>query len=215
MTKIECNAIIFDMDGTLIDTTDCIESVWHRWGAKYNVEIKEILHGRTAMETLRIFAPHLATDDGVNELGDMALDEIHNVRPIPGIKEFIAKLPENSWTIATSATEEVARACLKHVGVLLPSKMITAEKVSNGKPHPEPFLKAAELLNITCDKCVVFEDSLAGIEAGRKSGAVVVGLATTHPEHELKSADYIIKNFNDVSVEVGENKTNGKIILSI
>jgi len=214
MTTVECNSIIFDMDGTLINTNECIENVWRKWGSKYNIEIKEILHGRTAIESLKILAPHLATEKMAMELENMVLDEIDNVKLIPGVKEFIAKLPENSWTIATSASKGLATANLKHVGIPIPAAMITAEKVSNGKPHPEAFIKAAELLNTTCDKCIVFEDSLSGVEAGCKSGATVIGLTTTHTENELDLADYTIRNFNNITVNIKENISGRKLIIN-
>ena len=214
MKTIECKAIIFDMDGTLIDTKDCIEKVWKKWGEKYNIMIKEILHGQTAIESLKILAPHLATKEIATELENMVLNEADKVKAIPGAREFIAKLPENSWTIATSATIEIASTNFKNINIPIPNEIITAEKVSNGKPHPEPFIKAAELLNTTCAECIVFEDSLSGIESGSRSGATVIGLTTTHAEDELTLADYTIKDFSNITVDIKEDISGRKLIVS-
>ncbi len=215
MKTFECDAIIFDMDGTLIDTNECIEYVWKKWGEKYNVEIKEVLHGITALESVKILAPHLATKEMAQELEDMVLQEADKIKLIPGSKELILKLPKDSWTIATSATIEIVNTDFDVVGLPVPDQLITAEKVKNSKPHPEPFIKAAELLGTTPDKCIVFEDSLSGIEGAHKSGATVIGITTTHPKEKLKLAECTINDFSKVSLKINKTGKKRNLILII
>ena len=215
MKTFECEAIIFDMDGTLINTNECIEYVWKKWGEKYNIEIKEVLHGITALESLKRLAPHLATEEIAQELEDMVLQEADKIKLIPGAKELILKLPKDSWAIATSATIEIVNADFNEVGLPVPEKLVTAEKVQNSKPHPEPFIKAAELLGTTPDKCIVFEDSLSGIKAGYDSGATVIGLTTTYPEEELKLAKCTINDFSELDICIKMTEKGRSLIVTI
>ena len=208
MTTLNCNAIIFDMDGTLINTNDCIEKVWHNWGRKYNVVINEVPHGCTAFETIKLIAPHIDAEKAAIDMEKMVFNEIENVKLIPGVKEFINKLPRGSWTIATSASYELAVANLQQVGIPVPKAMITAESVTNGKPHPEPFIKAAELLKTPTNKCIVFEDSLMGVKSAYNAGAKVIGITTTHSKDELDLASTTINDFRDIEIKISNKRCN-------
>jgi sugar-phosphatase len=123
------------------------------------------------------------------------------VRVLPGVLELLAALPKDRWTVVTSATDRLARARLAEAGIPVPDRLVTADTVSQGKPHPAPFLAGAALLDFKPEECVVFEDSSAGAQAGRAAGCVVVATPFSHPIESLDAANYLIPDLTAVSLE--------------
>jgi len=126
--------------------------------------------------------------------------DLEGVVPLPGALELLASLPEDRWTIVTSCTRPLAEVRIKAAGLPLPKKMITSNDITNGKPHPEPFLKGALALGFPTAECVVFEDVPAGVQAGKASGAKVIAFTTTVQKFPLQEAgaDWILNNCSDV-----------------
>lgn len=206
MVSISCAALLFDMDGVLIDSTPAVARVWRGWALERGFDPVEVVaraHGRPSLTTVREYLP-LADHDAENrEVERREIADLEGVVPLPGTLELLASLPADRWTIVTSCTRPLAEVRIKAAGLPLPPKLITSNDITNGKPNPEPYLKAASLLGFPAAECVVFEDAPAGIRAGKAAGARVIAFRTTAAEPELVAAgaDWVVENCADVRVE--------------
>jgi mannitol-1-/sugar-/sorbitol-6-phosphatase len=191
-------AFLFDMDGTLLDSTAVVERVWREWAVRHGIDADAVLHvahGVRAHDTVTRFAGQRAFDiDGeVALLTQAEIDDVDGIVAIEGIHALIERTEPAAWAIVTSATLTLARTRLNAAGLPLPATMITAEDVTRGKPDPQGFLKAAGRLGVPIDECLVFEDSPAGVAAARASGAhvaIVGGLVPPH-DGDLAIANYL------------------------
>ncbi|HXU20232.1 MAG TPA: HAD family hydrolase [Verrucomicrobiae bacterium] len=199
------SAILFDLDGVLVDSTPAVERVWRRWATEHGLDPEFVMqwaHGRRSFETIRRVAPYIDAARENLKVERREIEDLEGVRIIPGAAELIASIPPGHWTIVTSATRELARARLGHVGLPLPAEAITAEMVQNGKPDPEPYLKGAMQLAFAPKSCIVIEDTAAGIASAKRAGMQAIALTTTYPAHELREADIIVRSCADIRVEV-------------
>lgn len=207
---IECDALLFDLDGVLLDSTECIRNTWKMWGEKQGIPLYEIMavaHGRRAVETIRLVAPHLNAEEEARPLDDWESVNTDGVNAIEGALALVSALPSDGWAIVTSGTRGIALARLRAVGLPIPDIMITADDVHNGKPDPEPYQAAAELMHVPAGRCVVIEDSPAGIEAAHQAGMRSIAVAFTHPRRELIRADAIAEAISDIQIQPGnENR---------
>jgi len=205
MTHIRCSALLFDMDGVLIDSTPAVARVWSRWARAHGFPPEEVVakaHGRPSITTVREYLPD-ADHEAENRIVERSeIEDLEGVVPLPGARELLDHLPRNRWTIVTSSTRPLAEARLRAAGLSIPEKLITSSDITNGKPHPEPYLKAASMLGYPAAECVVVEDVAAGIEAGRAAGARVIALPTTCNVSALKAAgaNWILKDCSAISV---------------
>ena len=184
------DALLFDMDGTLVETTQAVERCWRAWAKHYDVDIRRILeicHGRQARTTIRMVAPHLDVEEAAQNLLERELQEQGGINPIPGAAAFLEALEGKPWTIVTSAARPLALHRLKLAGLPVPDLMITAEDVAEGKPHPGCFLLGAQKLGAAPLRTLVLEDSLAGLEAGRMAGMQTLQICASHPPYDEKS----------------------------
>ena len=207
-------AILFDMDGVLMDSTPSVERVWRAWANAHGLDPDRIAsqaHGRRSIETIRAVAPELDAEKENVEVEQMEIDDKEGVTALPGAAELLAHLPDDRFAIVTSATRPLAVARLGYAGIVVPRHIITADDVIHGKPFPEPFLKGAALLGFSPADCLVFEDTPAGIASARSAGMQVVALQTTYPADQLQAANAIIRTLADVKVTVREDS----IILEI
>jgi mannitol-1-/sugar-/sorbitol-6-phosphatase len=188
MKRFECSAIVFDLDGVLVDSTEYVEQQWRHWAASKGLPVEPFLrvcHGRRALETIRLAAPHLDAEAEVAafvpeaEVNDLVL------RPVEGAPRLLEALPARSWAVATSGTRAVATERLRRAGLPIPGVLICAEDVVRGKPSPDVYLLAAAGLGVVPAECLVVEDAPAGIEAARAAGMGVVALTTTYRREEL------------------------------
>ena len=201
--KWDCDAVLFDLDGVLVDSAVCVERHWRRWAAEHGLDSEEIMrfaHGRPTVETIRLVAPHLPAELEAARLDASEAFDTDGVVAILGAAELLRSLPRDVWAIATSGTRDTAVTRLGHTGLPLPAVLITADDVKRGKPDPEAYLLAAAKLDVTPERCVVVEDAPAGIEAGHAAGMRVVALATTHSHAELSAADVTAAQLADVRV---------------
>jgi sugar-phosphatase len=208
MPELRVLAMIFDMDGVVIDSGDIYAKHWRSWGAQhgydYDRDIAHVHPGRPPVETIRIVAPELdreAESVAFNAALD-ADDGDDAIAAMPGAAELLASLPTGRWTIATSAFRGVAIAWLQHCGLPVPPALVTVDDIENGKPAPDPYLRAAELLDVDPARCLVVEDAPAGVQAATSAGAAVLALRTTHGPHDLRLADHHTAGLHTVTARV-------------
>lgn len=194
-------AILFDMDGVLIHSAPAVERVWRAWAAAHDldpVRIVEQAHGRRSIETIRAVAPELDAGKENIVVEQMEIEDKEGVTALPGSAELLRGLPPQRFAIVTSATRPLAVARLGYAGLPVPTQMVTADDVVNGKPSPEPYLKGAALLGLPASACLVFEDTPAGVASARAAGMQVIALQTTYPASTLQAADAVVASLADV-----------------
>ncbi|MGA7631065.1 MAG: HAD family hydrolase [Terriglobales bacterium] len=204
MIAIRCSAVLFDMDGVLIDSTPAVARVWTRWAMQRGLnpdKVVQMAHGRPSRTTLRELLPDANIDLEDREVERQELADLDGVVLLPGARELLDSLPADRWTIATSCTRALAEVRLQAAGLPIPKNMITSTDVKIGKPDPEPYLKAAAKLGFAASDCVVVEDAPAGVRAGKAAGARVIALLTTMSRRDLEDAgaDWILHNCAEIT----------------
>jgi sugar-phosphatase len=176
-------AVLFDMDGTLVDSHAAVERAWRAWAGRYRVDADEVLaiaHGVPAPDTVRRVRPDLSdreVDAAAAHQLELQYEDLSDVVPTPGTERLLAALArlEMPWAVVTSADPPLAAARLGVCGIE-PPLLITVEDVPAGKPDPAGYLLAAHRLGVAPERCLVVEDAEAGVAAGRAAGALVAGL---------------------------------------
>jgi sugar-phosphatase len=207
-------AILFDMDGVLINSTPSVERVWRAWALAHHLDpirVIEQAHGRRSVETIRAAAPHLDAEKENIVVEQMEINDKAGVTPLPGAAALLSLLPAHRFTIVTSATRPLAVARLGYAGLPVPARIITADDVVHGKPSPEPYLKGAALLGFPAADCLVFEDTPAGIAAAQAAGTQTIAVQTTYPVFALQAANAIVASLASVKAEF----QNGTIVLNV
>jgi sugar-phosphatase len=204
MTEIHCSAVLFDLDGVLIDSTPAVTRVWRQWAMEHGFDPEQVVarvHGRPSLATVREYLPNADQAAENREIERREIEDADGIITLPGARELLLQLPAKRWTIATSCTRSLAEVRLRAAGLPVPERIVTSTEVTLGKPHPEPFLKAAAKLGFPASECVVVEDVAAGIRAGKAAGATVIAFRTTVEEPELRraGADFILNNCADIS----------------
>jgi sugar-phosphatase len=200
---ITCKALLFDMDGVLIDSTPAVARVWGRWAVEHGFEPEKVIasaHGRPSLMTVQEFLPDADHEFENRVVERMEIEDLEGVIPLPGAVELLNSLPPDRWTIVTSATRTLAEVRLRAARLPIPTSIVTASDIRNGKPHPEPYLKAAAALGCTGSDCIVVEDAVSGIQAGKAAGARVIAFPTTVSRAVLQKArpDWILRNCADI-----------------
>jgi sugar-phosphatase len=209
--QIHCRAILFDLDGVLVDSTPAVARVWTIWAKKHGFVPDEVVrqaHGRPSIATIRELLPHADVEAENREVERGEIKDVDGVVPLPGAIEILQALPQDRWTIATSCTRRLAEVRIRAAGLPLPRQLVTSDDVQRGKPDPEPYRKAAQILGFAPADCIVVEDAPAGIHAGRAAGARVLALRTTATDSELTQAGatWIINDLASLQLEdVGAN----------
>ena len=193
MIAIRCSALLFDLDGVLIDSTPAVSRVWHRWAVEHGFDPETVVrmaHGRPSRTTIRELLPgvDIDIDHEDREVERREIADLDGVVLLPGARELLNILPPERWTIATSCTRPLAEVRLRAAGLPIPKTMITSSDVKIGKPDPEPYLKAAAKLGFAASDCIVVEDVPAGIRAGKAAGARVIAFLTTMARSDLEDA---------------------------
>jgi sugar-phosphatase len=205
MPFITCSALLFDMDGVLIDSTPAVARVWSGWAVEHGFDPDEVVraaHGRPSLLTVRQYLPnadHLAEN---REVERRELADTQGIVPLPGAMGLLESLPPGRWAIVTSCTRPLAEGRLRAAGLPRPGLFITSNDIKDGKPAPDPYRTAAERLGFRAAECIVVEDAPAGVLSGKAAGARVIGIAAVFGEAELreKGADWIVESCADVSL---------------
>ena len=208
---LSCDALLFDLDGVLVDSTTCIDRHWRRWARQHGLDedtVVQIAHGRRSIETVRLAAPHLPAQQEADAMASTASVDTEGVFVMKGALALLQALPRNRWAIVTSGARLTATTRIRHTGLPTPSVLITAEAVSRGKPAPEGYLRAAEQLGVAPEHCVVLEDAPAGIEAAHAAGMRVIGITATSPPAQLLRADYRMQALTDLHVSCNTNSSS-------
>lgn len=211
MTQITCNAMLFDLDGVLIDSTHVVTRVWREWAKEHGFDPEEVVHqahGRPSLSTVCHFLPDANHELENREVERREIADVEGIVVLPGAGELLAALPSDRWTIVTSCTRPLAEVRLRAAGLPVPPRLVTSNDVKNGKPDPEPYVKGATVLGFRPQDCVVVEDVPAGIRAGKASGARVIAFQTTLPDSELKKADpdWIVKDCSAISIAASAHR---------
>jgi mannitol-1-/sugar-/sorbitol-6-phosphatase len=203
LANVRANVLLFDLDGVLVDSGECVRRVCTSWAIARGLDPELVLrtgHGRRVQETIRAVAPHLDLDREVAELVGIEARTTDGVYPVPGAAALVASLPRGAWAIVTSGARAVATLRLRHVGLPIPPTLITADDVEQGKPHPEGYLAAARALGFAAVTCVVVEDAPPGIEAARAAGMRSIGIAGTYPASALVAATVVLPSLGALKV---------------
>jgi sugar-phosphatase len=203
MPTFGCSAILFDLDGVLVDSTGSVDQHWRIWARERGIDEEKVIaiaHGVRAIEVIRTVAPHLNAEAELRQLEQEETDDHHKLKAMPGVIDLLRSLPENRWGVVTSGSRSIAPDRLRTVGVPVPKVLITADDVVNGKPHPEPYLKGAAELGVKPEQCLVIEDAPAGIRSAHAGGMKVIGFASTYRPEQLQEADAVIETFQKLSV---------------
>ncbi|MFB9446906.1 HAD-IA family hydrolase [Dactylosporangium vinaceum] len=202
----EVDAVLFDIDGTLVDSTPVVERTWRTWGAAHGYDAEEILrvcHGRRTADTVAMFIPPDGRAAAVAELEALERADFDGVVALPGAAALLDRLAPHRWAAVTSGPRALMRARLAAAGLPAPDVLVAAEDVTAGKPDPEGYRKAAAALGFDARRCLVVEDAPAGLAAGRAAGAATVAVATSHALAEL-NADAAIPDLTPLTVTVTE-----------
>lgn len=201
LIEFNCDAILFDMDNTVLDSTICNEGIMGRWAEKHSLDrdlVIHISHGRRTTDSIREAAPHLDPEEEAKEIDAEELAAREGIVEVPGARHLLNGLKPHQWAIVTSASRALAIFRMGCAGLPIPEVLISGDDVSKGKPDPEGYLKAASRLGIPPERCIVVEDSPAGILAGQRAGMRIVGVTTTFAAEKLLGAQSIT-NFHDVA----------------
>lgn len=204
--EIRCRALLFDMDGVLVDSTPAVARVWTAWARERGLEPDDVVrraHGRPSIATIRELLPsgdHDAEDEAVEKA---EIEDLEGIVALPGTAQLLSLLPTDRFAVVTSATRPLAVARIQAAGFAVPKYLVTASDIQHGKPHPEPYLRGAAILGVAPGDCVVIEDAPAGIQSGKAAGARVLALQTTAGNDELRraGADWIVEDCSALSLQ--------------
>ena len=203
IVTLTCKAVLFDMDGTLVDSTAIVEHAWGGWAARHGIPLETVLsfsHGRPTSSTLEHFLPGQDHAEELQHLDRFEEQHLTGILPVPGAAQAVHAVLNHPWAVVTSAQRVLAEARMQAAGLPLPNVMVPVDEVRHGKPNPEGFLRAAALLGIAPGDCLVFEDTPPGIQAGLNAGMQVVALSTTMPAALLHHHP-VIRDFHDVTIQ--------------
>ncbi|MBC8063248.1 MAG: HAD-IA family hydrolase [Chlorobia bacterium] len=191
--------LLFDLDGTLVNSLPAVDRAWRQWSIEFGLDPAYVvprIHGRRAVDSIALLVPHTDQQEAFKRLEHLESTDTDGVVPMPGAIQFIAKLTDIPWGIVTSGSSPIAIPRLKAGGIVQPSVFVTAEQISNGKPHPEAFLEGARRLALPPGEVIAFEDTLAGVRSAKSAGMKVVALS----DEAFAEADVRIETYDQIDI---------------
>lgn len=216
MTQLSCAAVLFDMDGVLVDSTPAVARVWTDWAHEHGLDPETVVrqaHGRPSLATIIELVPDGDHDAENIEVERREIEDISDVIALPGALRILETIPQSGWAVVTSATRRLAEVRLRAAGLPYPAHLVTATDLQRGKPFPDPYLAGAQVLRASPADCIVVEDAPSGVRSGKAAGARVLAMRTTSPEAELleAGADWIAGDLSAISAEW--NRSTSEITL--
>jgi sugar-phosphatase len=206
--SVTAKGILFDMDGVLVSSIESVVRSWRLWAKRYdvpNAESFDLPHGVRAKDIIKTLLPDVDLQEAARVIEDIEVEDVADLRVLPGVKTLLAGLPPERWAIVTSSTRRLLLARLGAAGLPVPERIISGDDVERGKPDPEPYLRGAELLGFRPEECVVVEDAPSGVAAGMAAGCRVLGVLGTHSAEELVEADWVVGSLEELAVRVDPN----------
>ncbi|MDN5756402.1 MAG: HAD-IA family hydrolase [Micrococcaceae bacterium] len=199
---LDVEALLFDLDGTLIDSTRATESCWQEWSHRMGLgDHGQHPHGVPARDVVAQRIEPARRSEALALIEALEVEQKEGITIKDGVAELLAALPSSRWAIVTSCTAELAALRLAVAGIEAPTVLISADSVAHGKPDPEGYLAAAASLGVDPQRTVVFEDAPAGVEAGRAAGAWTLGITGTYDAGSL-AASKIVETLEGITVAV-------------
>ncbi len=206
----EAKALLFDMDGTLVDSTPVVERTWYRFAKRHALDPQAILansHGRRTAETIALFAPHgIDIDQETAKVVAEEIADVDGIAAIPGAMQLLNLLPSNRWAVVTSASRELAICRMRTAGLPIPDVLITAEDVQQGKPAPDGYLMAVRALDTLPAECLAFEDAHAGLAAANAAGIRVFAVGLHAKKTTLLHEQWML-DFTNLSLNASDSNT--------
>jgi len=195
--RVQAAGLLFDMDGVLVSSIGSVTRSWRKWAAHYDVPgaaTLEVEHGKRAVQIMEQLKPGVDQIEGLKLIEDMEVEDVADIETLAGARALLESLPPERWAIVTSATYRLLDVRLKAAGLPEPSRIVAGDHVVNGKPHPEPYLRGAAMIDAEPQDCVVVEDAPSGVGAGKAAGSKVLGVVGTHTVEQLKAAgaDWVV-----------------------
>jgi sugar-phosphatase len=187
----EPRAVLSDLDGVLVDSSAAIEQTWRRFATRHGLDAERVVaasHGRRSVDLIRLVAPQLDAEAEAAKVECDEIDHAEGLRPLPGARALVEAVPADRFAIVTSGSRPLAVARLRAAGLPVPDVLVTADDVTDGKPDPAGYLRAAALLGVDPAHSLVLEDAPAGVDAGLAAGMTVVAVLTTSDEVALRRA---------------------------
>lgn len=201
------------MDGVLVSSIGSVNRCWRRWAHHYGVpgaDTYEIPHGTRAVDVIKTLRPDIDVSEGLKLIEDMEIEDVSDLKVLPGARALLESLPPERWAIVTSATWRLMQARLRVAELPIPERIVSGDMVERGKPDPEPYRRGAELLGeagANAAECIVVEDAPSGVGAGVAAGCRVLGVLGTHSEADLRAAgvSWVVRSLEDVRAKATQN----------
>jgi mannitol-1-/sugar-/sorbitol-6-phosphatase len=222
MTRILCSALLFDMDGVLVDSTAAVARAWTKWAIQQGMDPEYVIkaaHGRTSFASVQAILPQAsdAVHRRENALLEQAeLSDVADIVALPGARELLTTIPAGQFAVVTSAIRELAEVRLRAAGLLeLTRHLVSASDIQRSKPDPEPYLKGAASLGFSPAQCIVIEDAPSGVRSGKDAGCRVMAIRTTTHDSELlaEGADWVVNDC--ASIRLAASPLPGQLALEL
>jgi mannitol-1-/sugar-/sorbitol-6-phosphatase len=196
-------AVIFDLDGTLIDSTPAVLRSWATWTREHGLTPEDQAghHGMPSASVVRALLPADRHEAAIARINELEIADVSDIAVLPGAIEALETLRDAKNAIATSCDTRLAKARIAAAKLAPPSVLVTADDIAHGKPAPDPFLEAARRLGVDPADCLVVEDAPMGLQSARAAGCATLAVITTTPADEL-IADAVVNTLADIRFEV-------------